>query len=87
LGNESPCVLVPHSGNICGLLLALALPSCYDWLLGQEGEVSGYFASGIDSLLVDCSSGTDAAIEEIASGTVVDVGADADAGVLEGDFA
>jgi hypothetical protein len=56
-------------------------------LLGQEGEVSGYFASGIDSLLVDCSSGTDAAIEEIASGTVVDVGADADAGVLEGDFA
>jgi hypothetical protein len=34
LGNVTPSGLVPHSGNILGLLLALGLSSCSDWLLG-----------------------------------------------------
>jgi hypothetical protein len=41
LGNATPNGLVPHSGNILVLLLALDLPGCSDWLLGQEGEVPG----------------------------------------------
>jgi hypothetical protein len=44
LGNESPNDLVPHSGNICNLLLALELLGCSDWLLGQEGEVTLVFS-------------------------------------------
>jgi hypothetical protein len=42
-------------------------------------------ASGIGSLLVDCSGGTAAAAEETVSDTAVD--ANIDAGVLRGDFA
>jgi hypothetical protein len=41
LGNDSPNGVVPHSGNMHGLLLALELLGCSGWLLGQEGEVSG----------------------------------------------
>jgi hypothetical protein len=41
LGNDSPNGLVPHSGNMHDLLLALALLGCFGWLLGQEGEVPG----------------------------------------------
>jgi hypothetical protein len=63
LGNDSPSDLVSHSGNICGLLLALELLGCCDWLLGQEGEVSG------------CSGGTAAAATEgNASDTTVGAG-------------
>jgi hypothetical protein len=51
LGNDSPNDLVPHSGNIRGLLLALELLGFPDWLLGQVGEVPG------------CSSGTIVAAE------------------------
>jgi hypothetical protein len=75
LGNDSSSGLVPHSGNICGLLLALALPGCSDWLLGQEGEVPG------------CFGGTAVVAEENASNTTAGVGADAGACVLKGDFA
>jgi hypothetical protein len=60
LGNDSPSGLVPHNGNICGLLLALELLRCSGWLLGQEGEVPG------------CSSGTAAAAEGTVSGTACD---------------
>jgi hypothetical protein len=82
LGNDSPNGLVPHSGNIHSLLLALALSSCSGWLLGQEGEVPGCSVSGTGFLPVGCSGGT-AAAEGTASGTAVDAGA----GVLEGDSA
>jgi hypothetical protein len=75
LGNDSPSGLVPHSGNIHGLLLALELLGYYDWLLGQEGEVSG------------CSSDTAIGAEGTASYTATGAGADADASVLEGEFA
>jgi hypothetical protein len=69
LGNDSPSGLVPHSGNIHGLLLALELLGCSGWSLGQEGEVPG------------CSSGiATAAAEGTVSGTTA--GADADAGDL-----
>jgi hypothetical protein len=33
-GNATPSGLVPHNGNIFGLLLALMLPGYSDWLLG-----------------------------------------------------
>jgi hypothetical protein len=50
---DSPSGLVPHSGNIHGLLLALVLHDCSDWLRGQEGEVSGCSDAGTNpSLLV-----------------------------------
>jgi hypothetical protein len=71
LGNDLPGDLVPQSGNICVLLLALKLLGCHNWLLGQEGKVPG------------CSGGTAVAAEETASNIVVDAGT----GVLEGDFA
>jgi hypothetical protein len=61
LGNDSPSGLVPHSGNMCGLLLALELFGCFGWLLGQEGEVSSCSYAGMDFLLAGCSSGTTAA--------------------------
>jgi hypothetical protein len=38
LGNDSPNGLVPHSGNMHSLLLALELLGCSGWLLGQEGD-------------------------------------------------
>jgi hypothetical protein len=75
LGNDSPSGLVPHNGNICGLLLALELLGCSGWLLGQEGKVPG------------CSGSTAAAAEGTASGTAAGAGADAGAGDLEGDLA
>ena len=34
LGNATPSALVPHGGNILGLLLVLGLSDCSDWLLG-----------------------------------------------------
>jgi hypothetical protein len=34
LGNATPSGLVPHSGNILSVLLALGLSGCSDWLLG-----------------------------------------------------
>jgi hypothetical protein len=75
LGNDPPSNLVPHSGNIRSLFLALELHGCPDWLLGQEGEVIG------------CSGGIAAAIDGTASDTVAGTGADAGVGVLEGDLA
>ena len=54
MGNDSPNGLVPHSGNNRGLLLALALPGCYDWLLGQEVEVPR--CSGGSSVDVECTA-------------------------------
>jgi hypothetical protein len=75
LGNDSPSGLVPHNGNICGLLLALELLGCSGWLLGQEGKVPR--CSG--------STAAAAAAEGTASGTAA--GADAGAGDLEGDLA
>jgi hypothetical protein len=80
LGNDSPCGLVPHSGNIRGLLLALELFSCSGRLLGQEGEVPDCCSAGTDLLLAGCSNGTTAAAEETVSGTTG--GADADAGLM-----
>ena len=80
LGNDSPNGLVPHSGNMHGLLLVLKMLGCSGWLLGQEGEVPGSSDAGMDFLLVGCSDGTAAAAEETASGTAV-AGSDADAGV------
>jgi hypothetical protein len=53
-------------------------------VLGQEGELPGYFDVGTGFLPVECSDGTAAATaEETAFGT----GADADAGVGAGDLA
>jgi hypothetical protein len=87
-GNAMPSGLIPHSGNILSLLLALGLLGCSDWLLGQEGEVAGNSASNIGFLLVGCAGGT-AAAERTTSGTTVgaDAGFGADGGVLEGDSA
>ena len=65
------------------LLLALELLGCFDWLLGQEGEVPGCSDADIDFLSPGCSDGT-AAAKEAASGTAV-AGSDADAGA--GDLA
>jgi hypothetical protein len=56
LGNESPSDLVPHGGNICGLILALELFGCYDWLLGQESKVPGCSVTDTGFLPVGCSS-------------------------------
>jgi hypothetical protein len=86
LGNDLPSDLVPHSGNIHVLLLALALPDCSGWLLEHEGEVPGCSGAGTDSLLAGCSNGTAAAAAE---GTASDIAAsaDADAGTGSGDLA
>ena len=83
MGNDSPNGLVPHSGNMHDLLLALTLLGCSGWLLGQEDELPGCSDAGIDFLLVGCSDST-AAAEETASGTAAG-GSDADAGA--GDLA
>jgi hypothetical protein len=56
------------------LLLALELLGHSGWLLGQEGELSGYSDAGTDFLPAGCSDGTTAA-EETASGTGADAGA------------
>jgi hypothetical protein len=86
-GNDSSTDVVLHNGNIHDLLLALALPGCSGWLLGQESEVSGCSVAGTHFLPVGCFGGT-AAAEGTASNTATGVGADADAdaGVLEGDL-
>jgi hypothetical protein len=82
LGNNSPNGLVPHSGNMHDLLLALELLGCSSWLLGQEGEVPGCCDADTDFLTAGCFDGTTAA-EETASGTdVAGSGADAGAGHL-----
>jgi hypothetical protein len=83
LGSVSPNGLVPHSGNMHDLLLALELLGCFGWLLGQEDGLPGCSDAGIDFLLAGCSDGT-AAAEETISGIAV-VGSDADAGA--GDLA
>jgi hypothetical protein len=84
LGNDLLNGLVPHSGNMHDLLLALELFGCSDWLPGQEGEMSSCSDASTDFLLVGCSDGTAAAAEETASGTTA-AGSNADAGA--GDFA
>jgi hypothetical protein len=88
-GNALPSGLVPHSGNILDLLLALTLSCCSSWLLGQEGEVPNCSASNTDFLLVGCVGGTATTAEGTASGTTVDAGVDGGVGadVLEGDSA
>jgi hypothetical protein len=86
-GNESPNDLVPYSGNIHDLLLALGLSFCSDWCLGQEYEVLSCSASSTDFLLVGCAGGTVAVAEGTASGTAVDADVDAGAGDLESDSA
>jgi hypothetical protein len=84
LGNNLSNGLVPHSGNMHDLLLALELLGCSGWLLGQEGEVPGCSDADTDFLPAGCSDGTAAtAAEETASSTAA--GSDADAGV--GDLA
>jgi hypothetical protein len=90
LGNKTPSGLVPHSGNILDLFLALGYLVVLVGCWGQEGEVSSCSASDIGFLLVGCVDGTVVAgAEGIASRTVVDAdaGSDADAGVLEYDSA
>jgi hypothetical protein len=57
-GTASPSGPALHIGSILCLLLALGLPDCSDWLLGQENEVPGYPVSGTDSLSIDYSGGT-----------------------------
>jgi hypothetical protein len=83
-GNELPSGLIPHYGNVHNLLLALGVSGCSGWLLGQEGKVPGYSIADTGFLPVGCAGGT-AVAEGTASRTVV--GADVDAGVLEGDSA
>jgi hypothetical protein len=89
-GNDSSSGLVPHNGNIHGILLALALPCCSYWLLGQEDKVPSCSIADTDFLSIGCSGGT-AVVEVTASDTTAGAGAgagaDADAGVLEGDLA
>jgi hypothetical protein len=48
LGNDLPNGLVPHSGNMHDLLLALVLLGCSGSLLGQEGGVPGCSDADID---------------------------------------
>jgi hypothetical protein len=79
LGNDSPNGLVPHSRNMHGFLLALALFGCYGWLLGQEDGLLSCSDAGIDFLLAGYSDGTADAVEETASGTTA-AGSDTDAG-------
>jgi hypothetical protein len=78
LGNDSPSGLVPHSGNMHDLLLALELLGCFCWLLGQEGEMPGCSDASTDFL--------PAAAEETTSGTAA-AGCNADAGAGAGDLA
>jgi hypothetical protein len=78
--------LALHSGNIL-CLLALGLSGCSDWLLGQEGEVSGCSSSSTDFFPIDCAGGTTAAAEGTASGIATNVGAGSGADIPEGDSA
>jgi hypothetical protein len=64
-------------------LLALVLPGCSGWLLGQEDGVPGCSDADIDFLPAGCSDGTAAAAEETAYGTAAaGSGANAGAGDL-----
>jgi hypothetical protein len=63
-------------------LLELALLDCSGWSMGQEDGLSGCSDAGIDFLLVGCSDGTAAAVEETAFGTSA-AGFDADAGAAD----
>ena len=70
------------------LLLVLGLLGHSGWVLGQEDELHGCSDAGTDFLPTGCFDGTAiaaAATEETASST--GVGADTDAGDLEGDLA
>jgi hypothetical protein len=82
LGSGSPSGLVPHSGNMHGLLLAMELLGCFGWLLGQEGVVPGGFGAGMDFLLVGRSDGTAAVAEETAS-DIAAARADTNAGAVD----
>jgi hypothetical protein len=83
LGNDLPNGLVPHSGSMHDLFLALELLGCSGWLLGQEGEVPSCSDADTDFLPTSCSDGTAATDEETASGTAAaGSGADACAGDL-----
>jgi hypothetical protein len=73
-----------HSGSILCHLLALRLPDCSDWWLGQEDSVPDYPVSGTNSFLIDCSDDTAANAEGTTSGTAADVNAGSAA---EGDSA
>jgi hypothetical protein len=77
LVNDSPNGLVPHSGNMHDLLLALELLGCSGWLLGQEGEVPSCSDADTDFLLVGCPDDI-VAPKETASSTAAG-GSDADA--------
>jgi hypothetical protein len=70
LGNDSPNGLVPHSGNMCVILLAFELLGCSGWLLGQEGEVPSCSDVGTNFLPAGCSDGTAAAAEKTVFGSV-----------------
>jgi hypothetical protein len=64
------------------------LPSCSNWLLGQEGEVPDCSASDTNYLLVGCAGSTNAiaaATEGTASGIAVDADADSGADIPWGD--
>jgi hypothetical protein len=79
-----PVTLFPPCGNIHDILLALALPNCFGWLLGQEGEVSGCSEAGTDFLLTGCSDSTVVvAAEGTASNTAASADADAEAGAID----
>jgi hypothetical protein len=58
LGNATHSGLVPHSGNILSLLLALGLFGCSDWLLGQEGSSAATEGTASEIVVdVDADSG------------------------------
>jgi hypothetical protein len=78
LDSSSPSDFVLHSRSMHDLLLVLGLLGHSGWLLGQEDELPSCSDAGTDFLQVGCSDSTDAAAEEIASGT--GAGADTDAG-------
>jgi hypothetical protein len=83
LGNDLYSGLVPHNGNICGLLLALEMLGCSSWLLGQEGKVPDCCGAGTDFLLASCSDSIAAiAAEGTISGTTTGANADVGAGDL-----
>jgi hypothetical protein len=63
LGNDSPNGLVPQSGNMHDLLLALELLGCSGWLLGQEGEVPG--CSDADTDFLPAGGSYNTAAEEL----------------------
>jgi hypothetical protein len=87
LGIASPNSLALHDGNILCLLLALGLPSCSDWLLGQEGGVPDCFASNTGFLPVGCGGDTAAATKGVASGIVADAESGCGVDIPAGDSA